>query len=131
MKTLSRLVRFWALSKTFTRSTPIYMSLLSAMALVTVGAILFTVMVTLMAIGASWLAYTQLLAHGLAPAEAMAMIGVAYLSLMVIAALVVRHYWLKVAKLAQKFSQMQSPLSGVLGGISDAFLAGFNNPRKP
>ncbi|MFM9889681.1 MAG: hypothetical protein ACKVOE_03410 [Rickettsiales bacterium] len=102
------------------------MRLLVSMAAITLLAVFAAVLMAMVLAGAIWLAYAQLVAHGVTVAVAALLIGSALLALLLAAFMAMRHYWCRATNACSQMITRQSPISGRVSQVCDAFLQGFN-----
>ena len=121
-----RLLSIWAFSRTVTSTTPIFMQLLTSMAAITLLAVFSAVVIAIILAGAIWLSYATLIAHGVSAAVAALLIGSAMLALLLATFIVMRYYWCRATSFCTQLLTKQSPLTGRITQLTDAFMQGFN-----
>lgn len=125
MSLLSKLLGIWAVGKSVSSTTPLFMRLLLGMAAITLFAVFAAVLMAFIMTGLVWVSYVQLLAHGITQLHAILIIGAVLVAILGIALLALRHYWRKACRLSKRIMFMQSPLTGRLNQISEAFMSGL------
>ncbi|MFZ4541960.1 MAG: hypothetical protein ACOYNL_09205 [Rickettsiales bacterium] len=126
MYILTKLFGIWAVGKTVSSTTPLFMRLILGMAAVTLFAV-FAAVVSAMLVGIlTWFSFYQLTAHGLSDGLAIAVIALVMLSIVLTIVMAMQHYWRKACSLAKTIMYVQSPISGRLNTLTEAFIGGFN-----
>lgn len=126
MSIVSKLLGAWVVSRAVPSSTPIFMRLLAGMAAVTFFAVFAAVISAMLVAGLVWFAYGQLLASGIAPGMAVLVISLVLLLVLSSLIMMMQRYWFRIYTLARKLMNMQSPLTGGLNSLADAFMDGYN-----
>jgi uncharacterized membrane protein len=125
MSLFNKLLGIWVVGKTVSTTTPLFMRLILGMAVITLLAVFCAVILAVLIAGAVWLSYTQLVAHGITTLAACAIIGLSLLALMLLALLMLQCYWRKAYRIVQRILYLQSPISGRISTITDAFMNGY------
>lgn len=126
MSLLSRLLGLWAVGKTVSSTTPLFMRLLLGMAAITLFAVFAAVLLALIGAGLVYVAYIQLMAHGFSEAHTLLIIGGVLVALLFATVMVVRYHWRRAYKLTQKILLLQTPITGRINRIGEAFMSGFH-----
>ena len=128
MSLVSKLLGIWLTERTVTSSTPLFMRLLAAIAAIAVLAAMASALLALIMAGLLWLAYEQMLAHGLPQQVALlCMIGIVLILLSVLV-LFVQNYINRIRALSQRIIVGQGPVTGGLSTVAAAFVRGWNQP---
>lgn len=125
MSLISRLLGIWAVGKTVSATTPLFLRLLRGMAVITLFAVLAAILLAVLIVGAVWLAYVQLVAAGIAANAAILIIGLVLIAMLLGVAMVVKHHCSKAAHLCRAILHAQAPVSNRIHRLSDAFMSGF------
>lgn len=126
MAIVSKLLGIWLAGRTVTSTTPLFMRLLAAVAAVAVLSAMASALLALLFAGILWLIYGELIAHGLAPQMALvSMIGLVLMALSIMVYFVQR-YVSQIRLLSNRVIVGQSPVTGGLGAVADAFMQGLN-----
>lgn len=127
MSMINKLIGIWAINKTVSSATPLFMRLLVGMAAVTVCAVISAIVVTILLTGAVWLSYTQMIQQGVTETTAMLIIGAILLAFLAYLMMTLQHHARKLRAGFRKMIYAQEPMSTRLSDISNAFLDGFND----
>lgn len=127
MSVASKLFGVWVVNKTVTSATPLFIRLLVGMAAITVYAIAAFIVMAILMIGIVWIAYERLLQYGIDQNIILLIIGSLLIALLSYIIMSVKANLKKIYAVAKQILYLQSPLSGKLSDISNAFLDGFNS----
>lgn len=129
MALASKLLGIWLAERTVTSTTPLFMRLLAAVAAIAVLAAMASALLALMMAGILWIAYEQLLLHGLSQQMALlSMIGIVLILLAVLVTFV-QNYINQIRALSHRIIPGQGPLTGGISNIADAFMRGLRTAK--
>ncbi len=128
MSILSKVFGIWAVSKTVTSTTPLFIRLLIGMAAITVCSVVASIIIIILAVGLTWAAYLQLLQQGISEGSALVIIGSLLLALLAAVVLALKKHVRKLQLVSKNIMHMQAPIGEKISDITGAFMQGFNTP---
>jgi hypothetical protein len=131
MPLIRRLLNLWALGKTVSNTTPMFMRLLLGMAAITLLTVVTAILVSLLILGILWLSYEQLTAQGMEPQEVLLLLGGIITAFIVGAILWARSYLRRIRKLSRHLFLVRQPFSNGISNIAHAFIDGLLTPAEP
>lgn len=129
MSMISKVLGIWAVSKTVSATTPLFLRLILGMAAITVMSVVAAILIVMLITGGLWMFHSQLILAGATPALALMMTGLIVLLMLAIMAMVAQNYWRKVKHITTRMMNMQAPVSSRMTGLADAFMDGFMSPQ--
>ncbi len=125
MSLLKRLFGIWAINKTVTTTTPLFMRLILGMAVLTLLAVFASVLFAIVVAACAWFGYTQLIICGISSVAAFSIVFLILVALMLILCMVLQHHWRKLQQTLQHILYMQAPISSSVSILTDAFFRGY------
>jgi len=130
MSLLSRLFGIWAIGKTVSSTTPLFLRLIMGMAAITVLSVVGAILIVVFIVGTLWFIHAQLIAGGTTPQLAGLITGELVLLIMAAILLLTRSYWRKIKLISSNIINMNTPVSSRVSGIADSFMNGFMSPER-
>jgi len=130
MALISKLFGIWAVGKTVSATTPLFLRLIMGMAAITVISVVVAILIVMSITGVLWLAYHAMIDGGTTPQLAAAVTGGTVLLIMAIMVAVARHYWMRVQNISSTILHLHTPLSQRMSGLADSFMDGFMSPGR-
>lgn len=131
MPLISRLLKLWAFGKSVSNTTPMFMRLLVGMAAITLLTVIVAVLVSLLLLGGLWLAYAQLVEHGMEPLNAFLTLGGIIILLIGAVILIARNYLRRIRNLSKQVFQVHHPVTAGVSHVVNAFIEGLLSPVEP
>lgn len=125
-----KLLGLWAVGKTVSSSPPIFMQLLTSVAAILMLGMFSALLLLLLLAGGLGIAYFQLVAHGVAPQDAMTVLALVVVALLGVTVLFLRYYLHQVRNMARKLAMAQAPVTSRISHIADAFLDGLLSSER-
>lgn len=129
MSMISKVFGIWAVGKTVSATTPLFLRLILGMAAITVMSVVAAILITMLIAGGLWFVHAQLVLAGATPPMALMMVGLIVLLMLAIMALLAQSYWRRMKGTAARMMNMHAPVSSRMSGLADAFMDGFMSPQ--
>jgi len=130
MNMLGKLIGLWAMGKTVSSTTPIFMRLgLSMAAIIALGTFLL-LLSTILLVSLLWLLHLQLVLHGMEPIEATYIVIATVITMMLVIALAIRLYVGRIQTNMREIAYAHSPVGGRVSYIVDSFMRGFTHDAQ-
>ncbi len=130
MAIASKLLGILLAGETVASTTALFMRLLTAVAAVAVLTAIAGMLAALMMGGLLWLLYIQLMAHGVSETIAVCILIGAVVMLLAVIIAIAQHHFYKIGKFTRQVMVTQSPISGHVMSVADAFLDGFLDAKE-
>lgn len=125
MSLISKALGAWAIGKTFTNTTPLFVRLLLGVVAITALAVFVAILFAAITLGGLWFLHTEMVAHGTDPQIAFITLACAVLALIAIMVLFLQQYWRNVLSLTRSLVFLQKPISSHFSNLADSFVDGF------
>ncbi len=130
MRIVMKLLGLWAVGRTVTSTTPLFARLAIHVATIAFLGLFILLLAMTLVISGLWVIYDQMLVMGIAGVTAKMIVFLLILILMLVAAIFIQRYVLKIRANAHEIMFAQAPVSGRVTYVVDAFLRGLQKPSK-
>lgn len=130
MSIASKLFGIWAMSRTVSTTTPLFIRLLAGMAAVAFFVMVAAAIIVILIFGSVWLAYGQLRGYGVDSQASALIIGGFLLALLGVIMQAAQRHYCRLTITSQNILQINPPGGGRVSRTFAAFMNGLNASRR-